>query len=133
MRKLVSAILLLLVSTYAQAGSSTSYGMGGNLGQFDAIIQQANQSGEQFRIEGHCQSACTTFLRIKNVCVDPNATLLFHAARNGTPFTNRMLNSYRPGLRSYVTANHFMDTAELHSISGAEIIRKFGYRQCPSK
>jgi hypothetical protein len=132
MKKLLS-LFILLISTSAEAGSSTNYGMGGNLGQFDAIIRQADQSGEQFRIEGHCQSACTMFLRIKNVCVDRDATLLFHAANNGPPFTNRMLNSYRPALRSYVSANHFMDTSELHSISGAEIIQKFGYRECPRK
>jgi hypothetical protein len=131
MSKLVSAFLLLLISTCAEAGTSTPYGMGGNLGSFDAVIQQANQSGELFRIEGHCQSACTMFLRIRNVCVDRDATLLFHAAKNGTPFTSRMLNSYRPALRNYVMANHFMDTQELHAISGADIIQKFGYRACP--
>jgi len=132
MRKLVSAFLLL-ISASAEAGTSVNYGMGGDLGQFDAVIRQADQSGEPFRIEGHCQSACTMFLRIKNVCVDRDATLLFHAAHHGVPFTNRMLNSYRPGLRSYLIANHFMDNLELHSISGAEIIHKFGYRECPGK
>jgi hypothetical protein len=130
-RKLVSTFLLMSIATCASAGTSTPYGMGGDLGQFDAIIRQADQSGELFRIQGHCQSACTMFLRIKDVCVDRDANLLFHAARNGPAFTNRMLASYRPGLRSYVTANHFMDTSELHSISGAEIIQKFGYRECP--
>jgi hypothetical protein len=131
MRKLVSALSFLLIATCAEAGTSTPYGKGGDLGKFDAIIRQADQSGELFRIEGHCQSACTMFLRIKNVCVDRGAELLFHAARNGPAFTNRMLASYRPGLRSYVTANHFMDSEELHSISGAEIIQKFGYSECP--
>jgi hypothetical protein len=133
MRKLASAFALLLFSTCTEAATSTNYGMGGDLGKFDAVINQANQSGELFRIEGHCQSACTMFLRIKNVCVERDATLLFHAARNGAPFTNRMLNSYRPSLRSYVSANHFMDTEELHPISGADIIQKFGYRECPGK
>ena len=94
MRKLVGIFLLSLIATCAQAASSTNYGMGGNLGLGDAGIRQADQSGELFRIEGHCQSACTMFLRIRNVCVEPDATLLFHAARNGDPFTNRMLNSY---------------------------------------
>jgi hypothetical protein len=131
MRKLAGTFLQLLIATCAEAGTSAPYGMGGDLGQFDAVIRQADQSGQLFRIEGHCQSACTMFLRIKNVCVDRGADLLFHAARNGPAFTNRMLASYRPDLRSYVTAKHFMDTSELHSISGAEIIQKFGYRECP--
>jgi hypothetical protein len=132
LRKLVS-VFLLLVSTCAEAGTSYNYGMGGSVEQFDTIVRQVDRSGEQFRIEGDCQSACTMFLRVKNVCVERDATLLFHAAKSGTPLTNRMLSSYRPGLRSYLTANHFMDTSEFHSISGAEIIQKFGYRECPKK
>jgi hypothetical protein len=28
-------------------------------------------------------------------------------------------------------SNHFMDTQELHAISGTDIIQKFGYRACP--
>ena len=47
--------------------------------QFLAVIQQYNASGERFRIDGHCQSACTMFLSIRNVCIAPGATLLFHA------------------------------------------------------
>jgi hypothetical protein len=27
-------------------------------------------------------------------------------------------------------ANHYMDTFEFHSISGSEIISRFGYRAC---
>jgi hypothetical protein len=33
-------------------------------------------------------------------------------------------------LRAYVTANHDMDTLEFHSISGSDMIHKFGYRAC---
>ncbi|PMW26738.1 hypothetical protein C1X49_32880, partial [Pseudomonas sp. MPR-E5] len=81
-----------------------------------------NRSGEQFRIEGHCQSSCTLFLAIRNVCVDRNATLLFHAghdrSRNVSSWaTDHLLSAYIPGLRAYVTANHFVDTLEFHSIS----------------
>src|SRR5258707_764453 len=64
-------------------GSSVPYGGGGAMAKFDAIIGQYNASGELFRIEGHCQSSCTMFLAIGNVCVDPNANLLFHAALSG--------------------------------------------------
>jgi len=78
-------------------------------------------------------------LAIKNVCVDPNATLLFHAAlfpneRGQKPPPERqaaMLNSYKPKLRSYLVANHYVDTFEFHRIFGRDIIQKFGYRECP--
>jgi hypothetical protein len=131
------AALLLLVSTSAMAGSSAGYGMGGRFYRFDPVVNEANQSGELFRIEGHCQSACTLFLAIRNVCVDRNATLLFHAGHDRGKMmmgsAGHMLSAYNAALRDYVTANHYMDTQELHAISGRDIITKFGYRECPRK
>jgi hypothetical protein len=103
--------------------------------QFQSVIQQYNASGERFRIDSHCQSACTMFLSIRNVCVSPGAVLLFHAG--GTRLkgispgrTQQMLSTYNAALQQYVTANHFMDTLEFHSISGREIIKRFGYPAC---
>ena len=104
-------------------------------GQFLAVIQRYNASGERFRIDGHCQSACTMFLSIRNVCVSPGATLLFHAGgtrqRGVSPGrTQQMLSTYNAALQQYVTANHFMDTLDFHPISGSEIIKRFGYPAC---
>jgi hypothetical protein len=71
---------LACTSAVLADGSSVPYGGGGPMAKFDAIIGQYNASGELFRIEGHCQSSCTMFLAIRNVCVDANANLLFHAS-----------------------------------------------------
>jgi hypothetical protein len=137
--RIAAGIVVLLFSNSAMAaGSSAGYGNGGWFEQFDPIVQRYNQSGELFRIEGHCQSACTLFLGIKNVCVEPTARLLFHAGhdrkRNITATaTNRILNAYNASLRSYVVANHYMDTLDFHTISGRDLIQKFGYRACPPK
>jgi hypothetical protein len=104
--------------------------------QFQSVIQQYNASGERFRIDSHCQSACTMFLSIRNVCVTPGATLLFHAGGNRqrgivNPYsTQQMFDSYNPALRRYVTDNHFMETFDFHPISGREIIKRFGYPAC---
>lgn len=123
-------------------GSVSSLGMGygapdaAAFGRFLNVIQQYNASGERFRIDSHCQSACTMFLSIRNVCVSPGATLLFHAGgsmRKGTinpGTTQKMLSTYNAALRQYVTANHFMDTLEFHSIPGSQIVTRFGYRAC---
>ncbi len=128
-------------SAYAD-GSVSSSGMGygapslAAFAQFLSVIRQYNASGERFRIDAHCQSACTMFLSIRNVCVEPGATLLFHAGgnrRTGTinpSTTHQMLSTYNAALRRYLTANHFMETLEFHSISGSEIISRFGYRAC---
>jgi hypothetical protein len=122
-------------------GSSLPYGGGGPMAKFDAIIGQYNASGELFRIEGHCQSSCTMFLAIRNVCVDPGANLLFHAAlsvseRDHAPYPERnrhMASHYNSSLRGFVLAHHYMDSFAFHPISGRDIIRKFGYRQCSNK
>jgi hypothetical protein len=119
-------------------GSSLPYGGGGPMAKFDAIIGQYNASGELFRIEGHCQSSCTMFLAIRNVCVDANANLLFHASlsareRDHAPYPEKnahMASHYNSGLRAFVLANHYMDSFTFHAIPGRDIIRKFGYRQC---
>jgi hypothetical protein len=123
-------------------GSVSSLGMGYGarnqaiFGQFLAVIQQYNASGERFRIDGHCQSACTMFLSIRNVCIAPGATLLFHAGGNmqkgiiNPSTTQQMLSTYKPALQQYVTEHHFMDTFDFHPISGGDIIRRFGYPAC---
>src|SRR5580658_1841716 len=104
-------------------------------GQFQQVIAQYNASGERFRIDGHCQSACTMFLSIRNVCVSPGATLLFHAggtAASGVSpaYTQMMAGTYNAALRQYLMDNHFMDTLAFHAISGSEIIKRFGYPAC---
>ena len=61
------------------------------------------------RIEGSCQSSCTTLLAIKKVCVEPSAQLKFHAAlfpneRNQKPPPERQargcLAAYNAKLRN---------------------------------
>jgi hypothetical protein len=104
--------------------------------QFLSVIQQYNASGERFRIDSHCQSACTMFLSIRNVCVSPGATLLFHAGGSrqkgiiSPSTTQQMLSTYNAALRQYVSDNHFMDTFDFHAIPGSQIIRRFGYPAC---
>jgi len=136
MKKVIAALLLLLSTPACAAGSSTPWAMGGRFARFDPVVAEYNASGELFRIQGHCQSSCTLFLAIRNVCIEPSATLLFHAAHDQQRYvspslTQHMLAAYNAPLREYVTSNHFMDTLAFHSISGRDMIRKFGYRQCP--
>jgi predicted amidophosphoribosyltransferase len=137
-RNTVAAMLLLFSSPAMAAGSTAGFEMGGRYGRFDPVVSQYNQSGELFRIDGHCQSSCTLFLAIRNVCVSRGATLLFHAAHdrsgNASPSnTEHMLNAYNPTLREYLSGHHYMDTLAFHAISGRDMIRKFGYRECPGR
>jgi hypothetical protein len=115
-------------------GSSVPYGRGAGTAQkFQQFHQDRDaiaKTGKPFRIEGNCQSACTLFLNLKNVCIDPNAELRFHMGGSAHS-TQVMLASYNGRLRSYLTANHYMETTQFHTISGRDMIQKFGYRQCP--
>ena len=137
-RNTVAAMLLLFSSPAMAAGSTTGFEMGGRYGRFDPVVSQYNQSGELFRIDGHCQSSCTLFLGIRNVCVSRGATLLFHSAHDRTgdaspSLTVHMLDAYNPPLREYVSSHHYMDTLAFHAISGRDVIQKFGYKECPRR
>lgn len=123
--------LALCFATPALAASSTGYGKGGKTKEFASEVERQQQSGELFRIKGHCQSACTMFLAVRNSCVEPNARLLFHAG-NDAIATSRMMNSYNSKLQTYLTAKGAMNTKAFHTISGADMINKFGYKACPS-
>jgi hypothetical protein len=97
--------------------------------QFLAMIQQYNSSGERFRIDTLCRSACTMFLSIRNVCIAPGATLAFHTGAT-VASTQTMLSTYNAALQAYVTANHYMDSHAFHTISGSDIVKRFGYPAC---
>ena len=135
MRAILAAILTLVATAALADGSSLGYGGGGRFARFDPVVQQYNQSGERFRIVGPCQSSCTLFLSIRNVCIEPGATLLFHAG--GYPEINataveHMLSAYNSALRAYLLEHHAMETKAFFAISGADMINKFGYRKCPN-
>jgi hypothetical protein len=136
--KFIVSVVFVMTASVASAATSEKYGMGGWFQYFQPEIERANASGELFRVQGHCQSNCTLFLGLRNVCVERSATLLFHAGHDrqrniNATSTNRMLNAYNARLRRYVVDHHYMDTLEFHAISGAVIIDRFGYRECPRR
>lgn len=152
MRKRILRLLGALAFSFAFCGlaerpayadvSLSAIGMGHGapngvvFAQFQAAVHQYSASGERFHIDTNCPSACTMFLAVRNVCISPDATLAFHAGgnmRGGVPDPHRtaqMLSTYKPALRQYLTSNHFMDTFAFHTISGEEMIKRFGYPAC---
>jgi hypothetical protein len=134
--KILASLMLLMISSTAFAATSERFGKGGWYRDFQPEIERANASGELFRIKGHCQSNCTLFLGLRNVCVERSARLLFHAGHDrqrniNTGSTQRMLGAYNAALRQYLVNGRYMETLAFHTISGAVIIDKFGYRECP--
>jgi hypothetical protein len=137
MRNRLAALLLLVSTPVIAEGSSAGYG-GGWYEQFHPIAERYNGSGELFRIVGNCQSACTMFLAIRNVCIEPGATPRFHAGKDkkgniSAVATGRMLATYNSRLRAYLAANHAMDTFAFHAVSETDMVRKFGYHACPAR
>ena len=125
----------------AAEGSSAGRGDGGYVPDFVAIVHRYNASGETFRIEGICKSACTLFLGIRNVCVERSATLMFHAGHDiaenvtgpDTRASRAALYRYNDALRRYLLDGHYLDTDAFHSLRGSTIIDRFGYRECAPK
>jgi len=129
------ALLLFLFACPAMAGTSQGYGNGGRFAVYDPIVAAHNERGELFRIQGHCQSACTLFLGIRNVCVERSARLLFHAGndRSGQiseTSTQHMLSAYNSRLRQYLVSGGHVKTMAFHTLSGGDLIDKFGYKEC---
>ncbi|MGZ3350977.1 MAG: hypothetical protein ACXU89_18740 [Xanthobacteraceae bacterium] len=80
--KFLVVLVLSIISSNAFAATSEKFGKGGWIQDFQPEIDRANASGELFRIKGHCQSNCTLFLGLRNVCVERSATLLFHSGHD---------------------------------------------------
>jgi hypothetical protein len=120
-------------SAHAQQSSLPYGGGAGTIEKFQRFQNDRDEiakTGRPFKIEGNCQSACTLFLKLRNVCIYLNAQLRFHVG--GSPYTTQvMLNSYNSKLRSFLIKNQYMDTPEFHAISGREMIETFGYKRCP--
>jgi hypothetical protein len=83
----VAVLLAAFFSTAAAKaeGSNLGYGLGGSLRDYDGTVHQYNASGERFRIRGRCQSACTLFLAIKNVCIERSLCFDFMLAHHRFP------------------------------------------------
>jgi hypothetical protein len=142
---IAAAVIVLVLARISQPaaaeGSSVGHGEGGYVPNFVALVRRYNASGETFRIEGVCKSACTLFLGIRNVCVERTHTLMFHAGHDiaenltgpDTRASRAALYRYNDALRRYLLDGHHMDTDAFHSVPGSTIIDRFGYRECAAK
>jgi hypothetical protein len=113
----LAALALVLISSTAFAATSERFGRGGWYRDFQPEIERANAQRRTVSHQGHCQSNCTLFLGLRNVCVERSATLLFHAGHDRqrnihAGSTQRMLSAYNAKLRKYVLDN------QLHGHAG---------------
>lgn len=113
--------------------------LGGRIDVRAQEIARLRAEGRAVELRGEaCVSACTMYLGLEDVCVDPRTTFGFHGPSSyGVPMPPEYFEYWSQFLASYYKkplSDWFLKTAryELHSIynlSGKELIR-LGYRPC---
>ncbi len=122
---LILGVFAIIASPVLADGTSLGHCEGGRIVDFLPIVQQYNASGELFHIQGVCKSACTLFLGIRNVCIERDATLMFHGGHDikedvtgpDTRASRAILYRYNDALRQYLLEGHHMDSDEYHTLT----------------
>ncbi len=134
----IFSALLWAIFSFPAFALTITFDPGGRIDAYEARWQQLARSGETVRIDGLCGSACTLLTGLvprNRVCVTSRATLLFHAAHDGTGVmsqngTAELMRVYPAGIRSWIGANGGLTSPQRHiRLAGAEL-RSF-YRACP--
>lgn len=112
--------LFLIVSSFSYAQEppliisyADELGMGGDIQQFLAMEAQLAKSGRKVIVRNECNSSCTMFLRLKNICAEPTASFLFHAGHvinddgsigGAVPHSvdQKVTNLYPPRIRNWI-------------------------------
>jgi hypothetical protein len=102
-REIWVGAMALCLAMPAVAATSTPYAKGGRTKDFAVDVEQYRRSGEPFRITGHCQSACTMFLALRNVCVEPHDQLL---QREIAQLSCRKSCHGKPGVPHHIGPRH---------------------------
>lgn len=111
---------------------------GGVLYGYYTDVLRADMASREIRIRGTCISACTVYLGAKNVCVEPDAMLWFHAASDGdrtrpdVRATEHMMTYYPDPVRDWARktgVDREVTFTRRRALSGEELIR-MGVKRC---
>ncbi|MDB5651079.1 MAG: hypothetical protein JWL62_2599 [Hyphomicrobiales bacterium] len=123
----------------AAQASSLQDDRGGNLRAYVTDVARLNRDQLEKRIGGLCASACTVYLGVKKVCVEPDAEVWFHAAflpgstKPDPTGSLEMLSYYPPNVRRWAIARGALEQIEWstdHKLTGDQLIA-MGLRRCP--
>lgn len=113
--------------------------LGGRIDIRAQEIAQLRHDRRPVELRGEaCVSACTMYLGLEDVCVDPRTTFGFHGPSSyGIPMPPEYFEYWSQFLAGYYNAplsDWFLTTARfrlhtLYTVSGQELIR-LGYRPC---
>lgn len=123
---LALAVAASLAGSHAQAYWE-SFDGGGRVGDYLDLVSSANSSGSRIEIAGVCASACTMKLGARNVCVNADAQLWFHAARNPDGRVNQlgtllMEQQYPSSIRAWASRSGALVSTQFTVMSGAQAI-----------
>ena len=102
-----------------------------------ATIKQMTRVGTTVRIEGRCNSACTMYLAVPNVCVAPDAVLGFHSAwsvhatdRMYIGVINQFVSRHYPDNLKSLFLSDYSKSVEFTYLTGQQVHDLDGVRLC---
>lgn len=107
---------------------------GGSVEEHRDIVLEANRTGQRVEIRAtECLSACTMYLGVNNVCVDPDTQFGFHGGRLRGKLDGRVdhliAQVYPPALGAWFLS-HAAGKVMLRYMTGAELIERFDFKAC---
>lgn len=113
---------------------------GGSVQARLSLIRTLRQSQRPVEVRGaKCLSSCTMLLGLPTTCVDPATVFGFHGpSRNGRPLDPSTFNhvsqvialNYPAQLRPWYMSVARFSLTELHTLTGAELIKMNAARPC---
>lgn len=139
-------LILLLAGTMPAGVQAQGLGaliirndLGGRIDLREQEIIKLRTEGRAVELRGEaCVSACTMYLALDTVCVDPRTTFGFHGPSSyGKPmppeyfeyWSQFLANHYVQPLRDWYLATARYELHQIYNISGRDLIR-MGYRAC---
>jgi hypothetical protein len=106
---------------------------GGSVMKYYRKFQADSHSSQPMVITGTCGSSFTMKLGIKRICIDPNATLMFHQATlfgvRSEYGTKILMSTYPKNIQNWVSQNGALTRNELTRMTVREAI-SMGIRSC---
>lgn len=123
-------------AAFSLDGNSTrgrQFDQGGSVLDYYESTHTVDYRAQRTVIAGICASACTMKLGMRNACIEPEATLLFHqASSNGIRSelgTRVMLYAYPQRIQQWVLRNGALSSSRMTALSGQEAIA-MGVQSC---
>lgn len=136
----IAAIFYIALTTCASA-KTVRNDSGGVLDERVTEIAHLRATGEQVRIGGYCNSACTMYLGLPNACVSPRAVFGFHGPMSqfyGMPlladefehWSRVMASHYPEPIRTWYMQEARYALTDTRDVTGRTLIKLGAAKAC---